>query len=242
MHLIGLVIIGAVVVFGFAERGESQVSAFDLHAFLIVVLGSFGAVLVRSSSSTAWRTIVLLRELLPGLQRIRPDVARTEKMRSEIQHMWSEGRRSQALALAEDSDAKTIQVMVRLILNRAGPAANANEFQSLRHEELRIWQPAIDNWVMLSKIGPSFGMVGTITGMIQMFKNMNAENTNIGAAMSLALLATLYGVAFGAGIAGPIGHYLNDLLDERLGILERCESTANELVAPGASGSSVRSS
>ena len=74
-------------------------------------------------------------------------------------------------------------------------------------------------------------MVGMITGMIQLFKNMGAEGSDLGAAISLALLATLYGVAFGAGVAGPIGHYLRNLLDERMGALERCEQTVYELVA-----------
>ena len=73
-------------------------------------------------------------------------------------------------------------------------------------------------------------MVGTITGMIQLFRNMGSDDLNIGSAMSLALVATLYGVAFGAGVAGPIGHYLRGLLDERLGVLERCKQTVLELV------------
>ncbi|MET0405312.1 MAG: hypothetical protein ABW123_23050, partial [Cystobacter sp.] len=68
---------------------------------------------------------------------------------------------------------------------------------------------------------------------IQLFRNMSSVNLNIGAAMSLALLATLYGVAFGAGVAGPIGHYLNGLLDDRLGLLERCEKSVNEIVSRG---------
>ena len=121
--------------------------------------------------------------------------------------------------------------MIDLLLDRAPEVAAAKAFLELRHEEVARWQPAISNWEMLSKLGPAFGMVGTITGMIQMFRNMTADNLNIGAAMSLALLATLYGVAFGAGVAGPIGHFLNGLLDERLGFLERCEKSVNELVA-----------
>jgi chemotaxis protein MotA len=108
---------------------------------------------------------------------------------------------------------------------------SAKVFTELKHEEIGLWQPAINNWEMLSKLGPAFGMVGTITGMIQMFKNMSADNLNIGASMSLALLATLYGVAFGAGVAGPIAHFLNGLLDERLGLIERCEMSVNEIVA-----------
>ena len=39
------------------------------------------------------------------------------------------------------------------------------------------------------------------------------------------------GVAFGAGIAGPIGHYLRSLLDERIGALERCEQSVAEMIA-----------
>ncbi len=74
-------------------------------------------------------------------------------------------------------------------------------------------------------------MVGTITGMIQVFRSMGDESMNLGSAVSLALLATLYGVAFGAGVAGPIGHYLRGLLDERLGVLERCEQSVGGLIA-----------
>ena len=123
--------------------------------------------------------------------------------------------------------------MLELLLNRANEASSSKTFTELRHEEISRWQPAVHNWEMLAKLGPAFGMVGTITGMIQLFRNMSSENLNIGASMSLALLATLYGVAFGAGVAGPIGHYLNGLLDDRLGLLERCEKSVNEILSRG---------
>jgi chemotaxis protein MotA len=105
------------------------------------------------------------------------------------------------------------------------------QFTELRHADLSRWQPAISNWELLAKLAPSFGMVGTITGMIQLFQTMGEDNLDMGAALSLALLATLYGVAFGAGIAGPIGHYLRTLLDERIGALERCEHSVAEMIA-----------
>jgi flagellar motor component MotA len=60
---------------------------------------------------------------------------------------------------------------------------------------------------------------------------MGEDRMSLGSSISLALLATLYGVAFGAGVAGPVGHYLRNLLDERLGAVERCEKTVGELVA-----------
>jgi chemotaxis protein MotA len=123
--------------------------------------------------------------------------------------------------------------MLDLVLSRAPHEATTAAFTELKHAELTRWQPAVGNWELLAKLAPSFGMVGTITGMIQLFKSMG-ETTNLGASLSLALLATLYGVAFGAGVAGPIGHFLRGLLDERLGALERCEQSVAELIARSA--------
>jgi flagellar motor component MotA len=240
MQIIGFILLGFIVWFGFADRGSSHViSAFDLHALVMVVVGSCAAVLASSSGSTALRTLICLRELIPGLRVFGRTTAKMEAERAQLCELWREGKRSQALAVAEKSDFAGVKQLADLVLNRASDGVGANVYLELRHEELRRWQPAIHNWEMLSKLGPAFGMVGTITGMIQLFKNMSSENLNIGAAMSLALLATLYGVAFGAGIAGPIGHYLNGLLDERLGFLERCEKSVQELVSRGVALSRV---
>ncbi len=232
MQILGFLLLGFIVWFGFKDRGSTHViSAFDLHALVMVLVGSCAAVLASSSGKTALRTLLCLRELIPGLRVFGQTTAKMEAEREQLADLWRQGKRSQALAVAEQSPFEGVKQLADLVLNRASEGVSANVYLELRHEEIRHWQPAIHNWEMLSKLGPAFGMVGTITGMIQLFRNMSSENLNIGAAMSLALLATLYGVAFGAGIAGPIGHYLNGLLDERLGFLERCEKSAQELVA-----------
>lgn len=232
MQLIGLVLLGFIVWFGFTDRGGAQtISAFDPHALVMVLVGSCAAVLVSSSRTTALRTLIVLREFIPGARFFGKATTAMESERTQLTDLWLEGKRSQALSEVEKSPHEATREMVELILQRAPEASTAKVFTELRHAEIARWQPAISNWEMLAKLGPAFGMVGTITGMIQMFKNMNSEDLNIGSAMSLALLATLYGVAFGVGIAGPIGHFLNGLLDERLGFLERCEKSVNEVVA-----------
>jgi flagellar motor component MotA len=232
VQIIGFILLGFVVWLGFTGQGDSQViSAFDLHALAMVLLGSVAAVLISSSHATALRTILCLREFVPGLRFFGRTTRQMEEERNELCELWRQGKRSQAVALAEKSEFHASKQMITLLLDRAPQVAAAKAFLELRHEEVARWQPAISNWEMLSKLGPAFGMVGTITGMIQLFRNMTSDNLNIGAAMSLALLATLYGVAFGAGVAGPIAHFLNGLLDERLGFIERCETSTNELVA-----------
>ncbi len=231
MQILGLMLLGFVVWFGFAEREMGRISAFDVHALVMVIGGSAAAVMTASTRITGMRTLLFLRELIPVLARFQPKTDALEAERVQIVSLWREGKRAQAVEVAERSDFHAVKSMLELLLSRAPRAAAEATFVELEHEELGTWQPAIANWEMLAKLGPSFGMVGTITGMIQLFRNMGADNLNIGAAMSLALLATLYGVAFGAGVAGPIGQFLRGLLDERLGAIERCEQSVHELVA-----------
>ncbi len=231
MQIIGLALLGFVIWFGFSERTDTTISAFDMHACIMVLGGSLAAILVSSSTRTALRTLTALRQVVPGLGTLGRATEALEAERAQLVELWLEGRRAQAVELAEQSAFPPIERMLRLVLDRAPDEATRAAFTELRHAELSRWQPAISNWELLAKLAPSFGMVGTITGMIQLFQSMGEDEMNLGASISLALLATLYGVAFGAGVAGPIGHYLRSLLDERLGALERCEQSVSELIA-----------
>ncbi len=236
MQILGLVLLGFIVWFGFGERTDTTISALDFHALTMVLGGSLAAVLISSSSRTALRTFAALRELVPGAGVLDRGTEALEADRAALVDLWRAGKRAQAVELAERSGAPAIQKMLSLVLERAPAPATAAAFTELRHAELERWQPAIGNWEVLSKLAPSFGMVGTITGMIQLFQNMGDDTGNMGAAISLALVATLYGVAFGAGVAGPIGHFLREQLDQRLGALERCEQSVAELVARAGRG------
>lgn len=231
MQILGLALLGFIVWFGFAERTDTTISAFDTHALVMVLGGSFAAILLSSTTINTLRTFSCLRELLPGLGSLAKGTKALESQRAELVELWRDGRRAQAVEVAERSAFPAVTRMLPLVLERAPEEAVKAAFTELRHGELTRWQPAIGNWEVLAKLAPSFGMVGTITGMIQLFQNMGSNTANMGSAISLALVATLYGVAFGAGVAGPIGHFLRGLLDERLGVLERCEHSVGELVA-----------
>jgi chemotaxis protein MotA len=54
----------------------------------------------------------------------------------------------------------------------------------------------IPSRVLMAMAGhaPAFGMVGTLVGMVIMLSNLDGDMSNIGAGLSISLLATLYGV------------------------------------------------
>jgi flagellar motor component MotA len=236
VQIVGLAVLVFVVWYGFGERPDATINAFDRHAFVMVLGGSFAAVLISSSAMTALRTFLCLRELVPGLGTLGSGTRDLDAERTQLSELWLAGKRAQAVELADRSSFPSMRRMMELVLTRAPEQATRTAFTELRHAELSRWQPAVGNWELLAKLAPSFGMVGTITGMIQLFKSMGEDEMNLGASISLALLATLYGVAFGAGVAGPIGHFLRGLLDERLGALELCEQSVGELIARSGRG------
>jgi len=65
----------------------------------------------------------------------------------------------------------------------------------------------------LGDVAPAMGMIGTLVGLVQMLSNMN-DPKQIGPAMAVALLTTLYGAVVATVIALPIADKLAHRSDE----------------------------
>jgi chemotaxis protein MotA len=106
--------------------------------------------------------------------------------------------------------------------------ATADEVEQLldrlREERLDRHATVQEFWAAAAEAAPAMGMVGTLIGLVRMFRSMDDPAT-IGAAMAIALLATLYGALFANLIAAPIAARLR-----RLARAEENERRA--LVAP----------
>ncbi|MCA9546615.1 MAG: hypothetical protein KC613_19555, partial [Myxococcales bacterium] len=147
MQLIGLVVLVAVVSFGFAPRDMAgTVSAFDLHAFVVVIGGSAGAILTASSTRNSLWTLLCLRELLPGVGSLAKHTRRMEDERTRFAELWRDGKRAQAVELAERSQYAELRGMLKLVLARASHERTQTVFLELRHAALGFWQPPIANW------------------------------------------------------------------------------------------------
>ncbi len=59
----------------------------------------------------------------------------------------------------------------------------------------------------IGDVGPAMGMIGTLIGLVQMLSSMD-DPKQIGPAMAVALLTTLYGAILGNVIAIPIADKL----------------------------------
>lgn len=231
MQLLGVLIGIGVVALGFMSRGETQLSYFDPHAAVIILLGSFGAVLLGSRPRDFARTISILKQLLPGLGDYAKTTSSIESERKAIEELWLKGSKAEAVAIGDNSRLASSKEMVQQVLARRSRSYTENRFTAMVHEVIDDLDAGVNNWELLAKLGPSFGIVGTITGMINLFKSFGDGNGSLVNSMSLALLATLYGIAFGAAIASPIATFSSRLLGDRVNTLKRCEKTTRQLIA-----------
>lgn len=86
-------------------------------------------------------------------------------------------------------------------------AALVNHRVTARAERHRA---AIEVWTGAADAAPAMGLIGTILGLVQMFASMRDPDT-IGAAMAVALLATLYGALVANLVAVPVASRLKRL-------------------------------
>ena len=67
------------------------------------------------------------------------------------------------------------------------------------------------------QMGPAFGMLGTLIGLINMLKNLNPDDSSaLGQGMSTALVTTFYGSFIANVIFGPMGNRLKAKHEEEM--------------------------
>ncbi len=79
-----------------------------------------------------------------------------------------------------------------------------------RHEKIfSFW----DKW---GELAPAWGMIGTLIGLVNMLKNLQADTAAIGPNMSTALITTFYGSVISNWICNPVAAKLRDLHEEEM--------------------------
>ena len=74
---------------------------------------------------------------------------------------------------------------------------------------------AIAFWENVAAMGPAWGMIGTLIGLVNMLKALDDPST-IGPAMSVALITTLYGSLLANWIATPIATKLKKKSEDEI--------------------------
>jgi len=185
---------------------------FDVPSIMITFGGSFSAMLISyplhkfiSSMKTA-RLAFQVQRLNPGVvikQII--DLAFTARkegllaLEEMAQTMEDEFLKKGILLIVDGTDPELVRSIMETEL----------AFVEDRHKENQGF------WQTLASMGPSWGMIGTLIGLINMLDNLDDPST-LGPSMSVALMTTLYGSVLANFIADPIANKLKSRSGEEV--------------------------
>ena len=184
---------------------------FNIHALVIVLGGTFAAALISFPLSHLWETVkVLFKKVFA-----QTGVTSQDLIKEFVR--LSEGYRSDSLFIAQNVDhldypflneALTLFVEggipfeeMELILNKRA------EVIFLEHEEEAY------TFKSMARFPPAFGLLGAVMGMISLMQGLGSPDSfkQIGPAMAMAMVATLYGIALANFVLIPVSENLSKL-------------------------------
>ena len=199
--VIGMVLVIISICLG--DAGIASLKGFlDAPSVLITLGGSFCAVLASNS----------LSEFIEGLKSIKlvfkVYAEDTGEMIRRIIDLSNVARKEGLLSLEEaaaDLDDAFLKKGILLIVDGTDPelvrAIMETELMSLEERH----KGKVSFWETLGAMGPAWGMIGTLIGLINMLGNLS-DPGSLGPAMSVALLTTMYGSMLANWLCAPVAN------------------------------------
>lgn len=204
--LLGLVLGLAMLIFGILSNAgvSGAIHYLDPASAIITFGGAFASTLASFS----------MQDFIAGLKSFtlifKMPTLNTSEMIKKIIDLSNVARKEGLLSLEEaasDLDEPFLKKGILLIVDGTDPdlvrAIMETELVSVegRHKNL------IGFWETLGSLGPAWGMIGTLVGLVNMLYNMD-DPGNIGPAMAVALITTLYGSLLANWICTPVANKL----------------------------------
>lgn len=216
LTIVGLIVAVAAIFGGQMLEGGSIFALLNPAAFVIVVGGTFGAVMVQTHLKTFLRAMkILVWVFKPPVQPIKEGVLKVTA--------WSHlARREGLLGLEKSID----QSMDPYILKGLNMLVDGNDPEAIRralYVELDVTAKDLLSasrvYESLGGYSPTIGIVGAVLGLIHVMGNL-ANPELLGAGIATAFVATIYGVGFANLFFLPIYHKLRAIISEKSQYME----------------------
>lgn len=189
LSIIGIGVGIAMLLYAVSGGGTSLMAFVDFKSFVIVIGGSFSALLVNFSMKE-------LKSIGKYMEVVTKDTSRDKVAFIEnIIEISKKARKEGMLSLEselEKIDDDFLKQGIQLIID----GAEEDALVSILESEVENYEERMKEGVKFFKqwgaYAPAFGMIGTLVGLIQLLGNME-DITKLVSGMAVALITTLYG-------------------------------------------------
>ncbi|MBN3786183.1 flagellar motor protein [Burkholderia sp. Ac-20353] len=191
LTLFGVVFGGAAIVFGFSLEGGHFSTLFQFEAFVIVLGGTLGAVMIQNTWARFFDAVKQLRLAFVRARQV------DRKSLSDLLE-WGDQAKLNGLLAFESMDVSGIHPFARrgleLLANGVTTAVLEDALQRELDAYERSHMAAARVWQQAGGYAPTFGILGSVMGLIQVTSHI-LEPAQLGPGIALAFVATLYGLA-----------------------------------------------
>lgn len=206
--IVGLVMCGIVFVFGIVSSGGmgAFINFVDVPSIFITFGGALCCCLAAYS----------MQDFLSGIKSIKlvfkAPTLDTAGMIKKIIDLSNVARKEGLLSLEEaasDLNDDFLKKGILLIVDGTDPelVRAIMETELLSTEDRHKGKIAF--WDMLGAMGPAWGMIGTLVGLVNMLKKLD-DPSAIGPGMATALITTLYGSLLANWLCAPVANKLKE--------------------------------
>jgi len=211
LSIVGLVIAFVAILAGSVLEGGHIGHLFQLTAFVIVVGGTVGAVLVQTTLPTFWRSMMIVRWVF-----VTPQIELTACIDKIVN--WSQlSRREGLLALENASEAeedlfarKGLQMLVDGNEPETIRDVMETEITTIEKDDMQ----AAKVFESMGGYSPTIGILGAVLGLIHVMNNL-ADPEKLGSGIATAFVATIYGVGLANLILLPMAGKLKALVKQQ---------------------------
>ncbi|MFZ4529235.1 MAG: flagellar motor protein [Undibacterium curvum] len=204
----GIILVMVGIGAGQLMEGGKLSSLLQPSAFVIVFVGTLGAVLLQSRMATFRRGLRMLRWVISEP----PDTSR-KNIQDALN--WSLiARREGFLSLERymsNSDDAFINKGLRLVIDGVDPVrlkeildVDISLYEMEQRQAARIWDSA-------GGYSPTIGILGAVLGLIHVMENLS-DPARLGGGIAVAFVATIYGVGLANLFFLPVGHKLKEII------------------------------
>lgn len=208
--ILGIVIGIVLIVFSIvADDGVSAIMGFlDWKSALITYGGALSCLLTMAPNIK-----VYVKRLSSIKLVMKPMTLNEEENILKIIELANIARKEGLLSVEEAAnnvDEEFLRKGILLIVDGSDPELVRNILETeLINMELRH-KDNYKFWDDMAAMGPAWGMIGTLIGLVNMLRNMGSDAGNIGPSMAVALITTLYGSLLANWIATPVSTKLKE--------------------------------
>lgn len=216
LSMLGLLVaVGGILGGQFLEGGSVNV-LLQLAAFLIVLGGTLGAVMVQHPLNIFMAGIKMAKWVF-----VTPVIDKQQLIYRMT--AWGNAARKDGILALEGQIRTVNEPFVRKGLQllvdgnsaekiRAVLDIDLNTYETMRWQAARVWEAA-------AGYAPTIGILGAVLGLVHVMQSLG-DPANLGAGIAVAFIATIYGVGFANLVFLPIAGKLKILIAREVTLRE----------------------